>query len=217
MKGALQRWADAHVPAYPLEKTESGVIEPVERGKLPMETLGEVSVHIGDAVYNLRAALDYLVFVLASFGEGQQVEGTQFPIEDSMDMFTARITGAHPKSGKPQRQYLKGVPSVAVHRIRQLQPCWNPPCEWTRTLRELSNPDKHQHLSSLTSRATWIKTGERLEGTTMHVRGHIEVEVRFLSPDAEAHPLLETLHREVRAVVDGFKPAFERLPEEDLI
>ena len=37
---------------------------------------------VGETVYNLRAALDYLVYELAILDSGQIQEYTQFPIED---------------------------------------------------------------------------------------------------------------------------------------
>ena len=54
---------------------------------LPVAELGWASVLIGDALFNLRAALDYLVYVLAVVNNnGRHVSGTQFPIEGSMEM-----------------------------------------------------------------------------------------------------------------------------------
>src|SRR5689334_11619575 len=89
------------------------------------------SVVVGEIVYNLRAALDYLVYVPAEQDSGARQSGTQFPIEDSQQGFTAH---------RPTR--LKGVSDEHAAVIRQFQPYRG--CEWTRTLRDLSNPDKHR-------------------------------------------------------------------------
>src|SRR5262245_10356953 len=48
---------------------------------------------IGEAVYNLRAALDYLVFTLARIDSGRFQDGTQFPIEDRPQTFAKRVHG----------------------------------------------------------------------------------------------------------------------------
>ena len=42
-------------------------------------------IRVGEAIYNLRAALDYLVYELAILDSGNVQQGTQFPIEDTKD------------------------------------------------------------------------------------------------------------------------------------
>jgi hypothetical protein len=99
LKGQLQRWADVHVEVFKLKPSGAG-LEPVQSQPLPVEIIGEASVYIGDALSNLRAALDYFVYVFAWVGNDfVPVPGTQFPIETHMDNFTGRITGKHPKTG----------------------------------------------------------------------------------------------------------------------
>src|SRR5215831_11863276 len=49
-----------------------------------------ISVLIGEAVYNLRAALDYLVYELAFLDTGSIKDGTQFPIDYSPLRFLDR-------------------------------------------------------------------------------------------------------------------------------
>ena len=63
------------------------------------ESLAQTSLWMGETIYNLRSALDYLVYVLARAGKPSNVRDTQFPIEDTMDNFAGRITGKHPKVG----------------------------------------------------------------------------------------------------------------------
>lgn len=94
------------------------------------------SVLVGEMAYNLRAALDYLVYVLAENDSGSSQSGTQFPIEDSQQGFTAH-----------RSTRLKGVSDEHAAIIRQFQPYRG--CEWTRILRDLSNPDKHRELVSV--------------------------------------------------------------------
>ena len=99
-----------------------------------------ISIITGEIIYNLRAALDYLIYELACFDSKQVAEGTQFPIEDSEETFNkARIGKIDDKRRKGV--YLRGVNDVHVAAIKQLQPCDG--CQWTRYLRTISNPDKH--------------------------------------------------------------------------
>ncbi|MGO9172037.1 MAG: hypothetical protein ACLP7P_08745 [Rhodomicrobium sp.] len=90
-----------------------------------------IGVLIGEICYNLRAALDYLVYELARFDSGTIQNGTQFPIEEK---FLGRIP-----------TFLKGVSPAHVAAIKALQP-YNG-CKWTHTLSEISNPDKHRQLT----------------------------------------------------------------------
>lgn len=90
----------------------------------------------GEIVYNLRAALDYLVYVLAENDSGSPQSGTQFLIEDTQQGFTAR-----------SKRYLKGVSDEHIAVLRQFQPYKG--CEWTGILRDLSNTDKHRELATV--------------------------------------------------------------------
>jgi hypothetical protein len=102
--------------------------------EIPVENWG---ILVGECVYNLRAALDYLVAELALFDSGQVQKGTQFPIEDQEEGW----------QGKLKTGYLKGLSSGHKAIIERFQP-WKG-CEWTRVLRGLSNPDKHVTLTML--------------------------------------------------------------------
>lgn len=208
----LQQWADAHVEVFRLQPTEAG-LKPVQAEPLPVEVIGEASVFIGDVLSNLRAALDYFVYVFAWVGNDfVPVRDTQFPIETSMDNFTGRITGKHPKTGKPMRQFLRCVPSQVVQRIRELQPCWDPPCEWTQHLRELSNPDKHQHLTAIGGSARLnIHGAEPFGPDATKIKGEIEIELRFVATGADVLDTLRFVHARVQALVDEFKPTIQRI------
>jgi hypothetical protein len=90
----------------------------------------------GEVLYNLRAALDYLVYVVAASDAGTPQDGTQFLIEDTQQGFTSR-----------SKRFLKGVSEEHIALIRQFQPYKG--CEWTGILRDLSNIDKHRELASV--------------------------------------------------------------------
>jgi len=42
-----------------------------------------LGILVGEVIYNLRAALDYLIYELAFLDSFKIQEGTQFPIEDT--------------------------------------------------------------------------------------------------------------------------------------
>ncbi|MCH8188130.1 MAG: hypothetical protein IIB66_05415, partial [Proteobacteria bacterium] len=93
-----------------------------------------IKILVGEITYNLRAALDYLVYELARLDSGEVKNGTQFPIEDTEDGFKRK-----------RNAFLKGVSDKHVAIIESLQPYSG--CDWTRILRDLSNPDKHRQLT----------------------------------------------------------------------
>ncbi len=95
-----------------------------------------LGVLIGEIVYNLRAALDYLVYALARQDSDSFQSGTQFPIEDTPDGFARRT-----------KEFLKGLNATHVAMIEEFQPYKG--CNWTKILRDLSNPDKHRHFVPL--------------------------------------------------------------------
>jgi len=71
----------------------------------------ELSVLVGEVLYNLRSALDYVVFVLAALDSGKPQNGTQFPIEDTPEGFVGR-----------RKEFLRGVNEIHVTRIEEFQP-----------------------------------------------------------------------------------------------
>jgi hypothetical protein len=94
----------------------------------------------GDAIQNLRSALDHVVYAAASGGN----ERTQFPI------FT------DPNRYKEQNpNWLKGVPDSVKTTIENAQPYrrypTNPAVSGLEQLRDLSNRDKHRTLTTVAS------------------------------------------------------------------
>jgi hypothetical protein len=91
---------------------------------------------IGETIESLRKALDYLVYQLSYFDSNSIIDNTQFVILDS------------PKDFKLQRQRrLRGLTADHVTMFERLQP-YNG-CNWTKMIRELSNPDKHRTLTAV--------------------------------------------------------------------
>lgn len=118
------------------------------RGATP-EVPIEWSIRAGEILYNLRSALDHLVWQLVVANGQKPSKDNQFPILDEEAQWTNRGT----------QNKLKGVADECKKTIRFLQP-FNPmlqlpingqlrPCyaQVFRTLRDLCNIDKHRHLN----------------------------------------------------------------------
>ena len=103
--------------------------------ELPPETyVGmRLGTLIGEIFYNLRTAMDYLVFELAKLDSGAEQSRTQFPIESDPNIFRGNAP-----------RLLVGLNAAHVTAIERLQP-YNG-CKWTARLRDCSNPDKHRHF-----------------------------------------------------------------------
>ena len=119
------------------------LLKEVERRQKPVTLRGVssypvpsiIEILIGEIIYNLRAALDYLVYELAHFDSSSIVDHTQFLIEDCKKDFRSK------------RNYrLKGVSTKHRADIELLQP-YNG-CQWTKLIRDLSDPDKHRRLTT---------------------------------------------------------------------
>jgi len=158
-----------------------------------------ISTIVGETIYNLRAALDYLVYELAQLDAGKIVKKTQFPIEDTKNGFHGR-----------RNTYLRGVSDAHIEQIKLLQPFNG--CNWTGTLRDVSNPDKHQHLTYATAKFSSSLPPGRAEtiiaGETMGMKGDLAVYIAF----SDGTPIIDTLEQlklKVADTLDEFKPDFK--------
>ena len=183
----------------------------------------DASVIVGETVYNLRASLDYIVYELAREDSGSYQDGTQFPIEDVE-------FGCSPnrkrKWGFKTRipTYLRGLSVPHIESIRNLQPYKG--VAWTKTLRDISNPDKHRRLTGVVDasqitvtisggesgafegRPGLIYPGKGEGGADVHLHGEHTFDIAF--PDgALVLETLQTLQIQVTATIDAFKPEFK--------
>ncbi len=150
----------------------------------------DAGVLIGEIVHNLRAALDYLVYVIAASDAGATQKGTQFLIEDSPQGFTGRSP-----------RLLVGVSEEHVAIIRQFQPFRG--CEWSGILRDLDNASKHREVLSVgvdlniatVLQMTEYRIGGELDADgspeSLGVNVYLKGPVQILLP--EGRPLIETL------------------------
>jgi hypothetical protein len=173
------------------------------------------SVLVGEICYNLRAAMDYLVYELAILDSGSIVDGTQFPIEGKKKGFAFRQNGG----------WLNGLNSPHVAAIEALQPYRG--CDWTKILRDLSNPDKHRRLHYnqgdfmlevypaadrlrfLNLPGTVSSARDPVTGKEVHVQINLTLDIQF----SDGTPVIQTLQKIQAGVADtleAFKPEFER-------
>jgi hypothetical protein len=170
------------------------------------------NILVGEICYNLRGALDFLVYELAQLDSGAIQDGTQFPIEDRKDGFD-----------KNANRSLKGVNASHRARIEDLQPFKG--CSWARELRDLSNPDKHRKLTSITAtteqeltfaesrhsldpNAGPIKIVARPNGTEVHVQVSLTNTELRLDDGTLIVEALDTLKAQVAETLESFKSEF---------
>ena len=204
-------------------------VEP-DTGRVKLQWLGSEAVIpalfnilVGEVIYNLRAALDYLIYELAILDSGTVQNGTQFPICDDKRDFDGR-----------RATRLKGLSGAHVTAIERLQPYCG--CTWTGLLRDVSNPDKHRELSILQGLITgkfkifvgtqaelreldWtdnsiptteLPLGGKIEikpGEEAYVEGNLALYIAF----SDGLPVIETLkslQSSVSLTLDTFKPEF---------
>jgi len=145
------------------------------------------SILVGEITYNLRSALDYLIYELALLDTASIQEKTQFLIIDS------------PSDWKQEaKRRLPGLSPVHQDAIRMLQPFSG--CQWTRTLRDTSNSDKHRHLAIVQAPSAAVVELSSRQAATIHL----------LAFD-DGRPVVSTLEElcgNVTDVLDSFRPEF---------
>lgn len=160
------------------------------------------SILLGEVVYNLRAALDYLVYSLAHLDSGKERQGTQFPICSAPSDFKKALNRGH----------LKGVNPTHRAAIKKLQPyCGG---KWLLDLANISNPDKHRHLIGLIPQGQLeaaMQQHQAEEGLYVQVDFHFTRYIAFSNKTAVV-PALQALSTQVADVIQQFKTEFERQP-----
>ncbi len=153
---------------------------------------------IGETIQNLRKALDYLVYDLACFDSKSIIDRTQFVIVDSEEDF------------KKNLRHLEGLTGEHRTMFERLQP-YNG-CNWTKLIRDLSNPDKHRTLTAvrhpIAIRLNAGNTNAILAGKQVDVDSYASIKITF----NKGSPVIESLEQLVLHVahtLDMFKPEFE--------
>jgi len=154
----------------------------------------------GEVLYNLRAALDYLVYALCTKDAGSGHDGTQFPIEDSPDGFSGNVA-----------RFLNGLNAAHVALIERLQP-YNG-CDWTRRLRDLSVPDQHGHIQALTTQVSLVSPFGVEPADVSAPSDEVDMEVKLALSVAfrDGTRVIETLEQikhHVASTLEQFKSEF---------
>ena len=99
----------------------------------------DLSLRIGETLYNFRCSLDHLIWQLVVSEGNTPTHRNEFPIFKGIDSYN-----------RAKRRSLCGVPAGAIPVIDSLQPCHStlPHDYWWHLwyLHELCNADKHRHL-----------------------------------------------------------------------
>lgn len=105
------------------------------RGETPVVPI-EYSVRLGEIVYNLRSALDQLVWQLVHANYKKPGRHNEFPILDDEARFNEAV-----------KNKLKGVSQESASKIKEMQP-FSENDEWSalKTLHSLCNTDKHRSV-----------------------------------------------------------------------
>jgi hypothetical protein len=133
----LQGMTPGHCELVPEEDHQNNI--GVLRARLPKPPL-RLSVLIGDFLFNIRSALDYLVWQLVLINKCEPGKSTMFPITSNPKTFADEI----------RRNRLKGVSAAAQKAIESLQP-YHTGNESLAVLAKLHNTDKHQAFNLTTA------------------------------------------------------------------
>lgn len=172
-----------------------------------------IGILIGEACYNLRSALDFLVFSLAELDSGSPQTSTQFPIEDTEKKFRDSL-----------KHRMKGVSGAHIDAIEKLQP-YHAGNEWTGDLRDYSNSDKHREFVVYAGRVHVDGFTEKQKSDydriytqpikVLHPKdGEVDVKLEFASEmllrETPIINALEIVQWRVAAALEEFKPEFEK-------
>jgi hypothetical protein len=180
----------------------------------------KISITLGEIAYNIRSALDYLIYSIArANNNGKEVRGTQYPIEDSEERYWMRWTGKDPKTGRDVARWLNKIPRDVAEDLAHYQPFAH--CAWAELLRDISNPDKHRHLTTLGISAEFIPDRPVLgvidsetKRQSVHLSGKVAIGVTLKS-GRDTIDIIEAsnlVQREARALIRGYAGRFKLPP-----
>jgi hypothetical protein len=215
LDGFRQRYLDAATIYFNADSSEHArVLHP----RLTPESEPILAILIGEICYNLRSALDYLVYELALLDSGNPQENTQFPIDDTPKKFN-----------RNKEHRLVGLSLDHIAAIERYQPYSG--CNWSKVLRTLSNPDKHRKLTprggsfaievvpegfspSFTPQISAVRRANRPDGVEVDVKLIASIDAIVPIDDSSfdipigdvVEETLEHLIFKIRDVLETFKP-----------
>ena len=125
MRRQYERWEAAIQAADPRQEftLEGGyLLFRPELHTLNLQHVPRISITLGETIYNIRAALDYLVYsIVRASNEGVEIDETQFPLSKHADRYwDLRWTGAAPATRKNDKRSLNNIPKRGCGRPRAL-------------------------------------------------------------------------------------------------
>ncbi len=163
-----------------------------------------LAILIGETLYNLRGALDYLVYELFYLDTGGIENGTKFLIEDSIASWNNHLSSPGTAGRRRRKLWLYRLTMAHKTALQALQPCYG--CTWTARLRDLSNPDKHRRLTTIVASVNHGGHGAIGFGPVM-VTTHLTTKVAF-EDGSFVVETLKLLQKEVADVIEAFDPDF---------
>jgi hypothetical protein len=165
-----------------------------------------VTILIGETIYNLRSALDYLVYELFYLDTGKIKKNTKFPVESSPKEWNKYFPFPGMLGKQRHKLWLYRLSTSHQAAIKALQPCFG--CKWTAPFSSLSNLDKHRHLTVVEA------TAEHMGHGAIAGPGAVMVSVQVASKIAfqDGSLVVETLklfEKEISDVIEAFDPDFQ--------
>jgi len=175
------------------------------------------SILIGEIAYNLKAALDYLVFELFYLATGDFNNDTKFVIEQTPAEWNNHFPKFDTLPKREKKLWLHKLKAEHQAVLKGLQPFSG--TTWTASLQRITNPDRHRELIRIAGAVTYTKL-ERLSdarsqvvrdaGLPLELFVHFEVATNVTLKDGVlAIEAMKHLVGEVANVIQGFERDFE--------
>ncbi len=180
-----------------------------------------VAILIGETVYNLKAALDYLVSALFELdNSGKRNSSAKFIIEQSENAWDKYlpISCGGTSTKDPRKLWLQKLTASHRAELKRLQPFpGRHETQWLLTLQGLTNPDRHSRLTWVRSRITHITVAANPSEpafkvpATSHLPVGVEAQITgeiLLKDGARVEETLRAIASQVTYVLNIFEPDF---------
>jgi hypothetical protein len=165
-----------------------------------------LAILVGETLYNLRSALDYLVYELFHLDTSRTNNRTKFLIEDTRQKWNSHIPTSKTPPKKRRKMWLHRLTAAHQTALKALQPCYG--CKWTKRFRDLSNADKHRHLTLVEAAVHHRGHGTIGGFGPVMVTTQLATKVAF-DDGTLVTETLKLLQDEVAKVIDSFDPDFK--------
>jgi hypothetical protein len=162
-----------------------------------------LSILVGETIYNLRAALDYLMYELVYLDGRKRKSKTNFPIKNTEEEWDNFVS--HKETGL----WFNSLTFEHQTAIKALQPCFGP--VWVGELRGLSNPDKHRRLTFVKAdTAPQVGDGAKTANLSLPMMVTLRFTGKITFDDGTSVvETLKHLQQQVSDVIQAFDPDFQ--------